>query len=389
MHNKNYPLRRWQTWLAALHALALPVLCFAAPRIDFGHYAPGAPAVSFEIDGRRVAERVEYRDYHRKLPISSGQHHVVARNDAGEIVAERDIELNELDGLVVFLSGDGKPGLPYELLISWDHNHPLSDGVMSVQRTNLAVVRTATGASASIEVGNACGRLDVIGSFTPRFSFVNYAHGTEGLAGNRFSGGYSLSTGPTYCARLLASRAGAEPTVYFQRSLAGLRVREIISGDGGDHPWVIDFIEQEVEPTMNSIAPSAAIEGLWFDPNNPGTGLLITYAPTDANPNRVKAVIYGFGPGGQATWRILDAGQIFQVVGGNPGGTAGVVSVSSTRATIKFFACDHASLESFGDRMGELTALPAEPFPRDAVILRKLLPNNCGQTAISQGSDAQ
>ena len=380
MHKNKYPPRRWRVWLAALHALALPVVCFAAPRIDFGHYAPGAPAVSLEIDSRRVADQVEYRDYHRRLPITAGAHRIVARNPAGEIIAERDIALKEPDRMVVFLTGDGRPDLPFELLISWDHNRPFINDDMSVQQVNLAVVRTASGAGAGIQVGRDCG----FGG--PRFAVVSYAHGTEGVAGNRLSGGYSLSLGPSTCTSLLASSQGAAVTRYFRQPEPGLRLREIITGDGREHPWVIDFIVQDIEPTLSAIPTSPAIEGLWFDPNKPGSGLLITHAPTEANPNRVKAVIYGFGSGGRATWRILDGGHIFQVVGGNPGGTAGVLSVRSSRAQITFHACDHASIQSYSGLMGGLTALPTDPFPRDSVVLRKLLPANCNASAAGNGS---
>lgn len=379
MHNRTYHEAGWRGWLLGLAMIALSPAATAAPRVDFGHYAPGAPMVSLEIDDQALVHQVGYRDYRAHVGVAPGSHRLRVRSADGAVITERDLELAPSDSLVLFLAGDGRADLPYQLLVSYDHNHPIEEGSMTLQSTTLSVVRGAEGQLQPTSLGTQCGSLQV------RWTTSHFANGTEGIANDDIGlfGGYSLSTGRNHCITLLASSLDAsEPQAHVPPSAAGLRLREVISGNGRDYPLTIDYIQQAVEQTVQVVGATSAIDGLWFDPNNPGSGLLLAHAPTEADPHRVKAIIYGFGRQAQATWRVLDGEQILQFAGGDPDGTRAVVGVGRTEAEIRFHACDFASLRSLSGSLIEFTALPNLQFPRDVILLRKLLPAGCNPPGV-------
>lgn len=368
--------QRWHQWLLAL-AILLPGLGVSAPRVDFGHFAAGAPAVIVEVDGVKVTDSLAYRGYHKRLQLNSGTRQLRARNAEGATVAQLSLQLDEHDSVVVFLAGEGSSELPYELLTTRDHNYPIYQGTISLQTSSLAIRRDAAGQLQPLRMGVQCADLPL------GWSEIRFGSGTDGTANGLVRANNSVgSSSVRDCTEFLAGREGAEPASFARPYVEGLRLRRILSGNGQEHPWVIDFIDQAIETPVPDVAPTAAINGLWFDPHNPGTGLLLAHAPTQQEPNRIKAIIYGFGPTGQSSWRVLDGKEIVRIFGGSPSGTASVVSVATTSAEIRFHSCDQATLRGAARLSSAFTALPAGPFPRDAITLRKLLPAGCNTPGV-------
>jgi hypothetical protein len=281
---------------------------------------------------------------------------------------------------VLLLTGNGLVA-PYQLQLAVDHNYPLHADEFTDQDIHAAPIRSATGLRRfNTRVACGGGRVD-LGAF-------EYGDGTldNGRSYVNFRRGYAGNGDDQPCTFRLSDPGTNVPVAeaMFQPQ-TGVRYRFFAVGDGVRQPLEALVWLQKHEPVVAAIEASAGVEGLWFDPANPGLGVSIAYDPAAPVQNRINAIVYGFDATGRATWNFLvtEVGLsrgigIFEYAGGSPAGNRGSVRYRlSSEGSLEFHSCTEATLRLRNPQeplFPSGTAFgPLEP-PRDAIRLIRLLP---------------
>lgn len=337
----------------------------AAVTLAFANLAPRAAddAVAIEVDGRRVAA-LRYGEFAPATAIAAGEPLVVATAGDGTVLASARVRL--VDGIVGTLAivGNGV-GAPFDVALSLDHNHPILQGAHTIQTFNAVAPVRADDTSTVGE--QACpGPVEVAPvPLAYRAEFLD-----EGARAAVECFAYALPPSPTDLA-----------TAAFQ-ALAGGRYRVWLVGDGLSRPLQTIVQAQGIEPQLGTAVPSAAMDGLWFDPADPGQGYAITYNAS-AVDTQVQAIHFGFdAETGAPNWDTVVGAKPVQASEPTFGveyfryfGSATQVGGDARResrgmGTMVFHSCTQATLfvgagpPVFGPHM----------YPRDAVRLTKLLP---------------
>ena len=380
--------------IAAACAIAAAPAVFADVGMATGNLAPqeaGSGGVAtIEVDGAVRADRLGYKQFGAAFRTRAGDVVAKARDGGGRELAARTLSLKDGYDYVLLLTGNGQ-NAPYELKLAVDHNYPLHHDEFTDQDIHAAPITTTTGLRRfNTRVSCGGGRVD-LGSFV-------YGDGTldNGRSYVNSRRGYAGNGEDQPCIFRLTdpgSTASVAETVFQPET--GVRYRFFAVGDGVRQPLEALVWLQKREPVVASVDPTPGMEGLWFDPANPGAGISIAYDPDAPVPNRVNAIVYGFDESGRATWNFLVAETgltrgvgIFEYAGGSPAGNRGSVRYRlSDSGTLEFHSCSEATLKL---RLPDQPLFPAgtafgalEP-PRDAIRLIRLLPPG---TACSNSSN--
>jgi hypothetical protein len=162
----------------------------------------------------------------------------------------------------------------------------------------------------------------------------------------------------------------------------GGRYRVYVIGDGVAQPLQALVQTQGVETTLGVITPSAAVDGLWFDPGDPGTGLAITFNAASTSGAQVQAIRFGFDAAGAPRWNTVAGGagamsssqfevSYYQYFGSPTQTGRQTRRVARGFGVLVFHSCTQATLYVGNDAT---QIFGPHAFPRDAVRLVKLLP---------------
>lgn len=348
----------------ALLAGAIAGTAQAASTLSFGNLAPRATAdsgVSIDVDGRRVVNALAYAEFAPAQAIGAGAPLLVATAADGTVLASNRVTIPDHVAGTLLLVGNGT-GAPFAVVLVLDHNHPIFGGYHSLQ-TRIVAPPAGAGAESAIEFADSC---ELPGFPAPVFESRGYLDGGDDLD--------MTSSASCFTFGRLGAPTASRSTTLLADPVPGGRYWFYVIGDGVAQPLRGLLRVESIERTVGVVAPSASMDGLWFDPNDPGIGYAITFNPAAGAGAQVQSILFGFDQSGAPSWSTISGGpaatpepfavRYYEFFGLPTQTGRQTLRVERGAGQLVFHSCTEATL--FGG--------VGQPPPRDATRLVKLLP---------------
>lgn len=332
MH-RSLPLR----WCLMTGLLVLASIASARQAsLSIAHFAPGAPPLTFEVDGARLATAVAYGQLKRDLPITGGTRLVRVSDAAGTTVAERTLHFSGFDPVVLFAAGNGSDAEPYAIVAQRQLPYPVThDNGSIVQQADLGlypaqsadtIIRrrqqcTGTGGGGGARPATSLAHRVPQGWVPPELSYVRQSSCTYWLS----VGDHQVELG-----------VEVEP---LQRLLV------VAAGDGDLQPFQLHAFALGSEPLLPVEPASERINGMWVDPGQPGLIVLLAYDPDSTDEDQgIEGTVLTPGDNGPPKWLGFRDAQVVEVLGGNADGNRATIEFAHGMVDALIHSCDEISL---------------------------------------------
>ncbi len=353
--------------------------------VHFGNFAPrhvdGGGSVSLFVNGSAMARDVAYGEWVPGLSLPAGVVNLALVDETGAVLTERDARLLIDIPHTVYASGNGVER-NLEIRVVQESPRPLH-GEDFVLQLYSAVIHPVDPLRYALQ----CGPSDFSGTLT---------FGREAVG--RITARRTVNAGCTLVALVPGPQVALLALVDFDPIDGGLQ-RVVLLGDGDREPFRLQVFD-DTEVVAAVVVPDQAMNGLWFDPRDDGSGLTLSVeTANDGEQPWITGVFYGYGFDGERTWAliqgpantpvqpgVLDGMRVVESVGGTVQGLRQPVRMSLGSASLDFHSCRDATLYllAASDRMPQRLGREPGDGAEQLFRLRRVLPIDSCTAGVGQ-----